>query len=110
MFLFANTEVTIDHLAPWGQMTASAVMLAMFVWMITKWFPQLLERHDVTQERTREHFEKILDKIEANREKENAQRFQAAKEGHDAAKALSHAIEDNTSAINSLSNSVKAHV
>ena len=110
MFLFAQAEVAIDHLAPWGQMTATAVMLAMFVWMITKWFPQLLDRHDSTQLQTREHFEKILDKIEANREKENAQRFITAKDGHEAAVALSHAIENNTSAINSLRNSVKAHV
>lgn len=109
--MFAEIDPTsIGHIAPWGQMTATAVMLSMFVWMITKWFPQLLERHDIAQEKTREHFERILDKIEANREKENAQRFQAAKDGHDAAKALSHAIDGNTQAINSLSNNVKAHV
>lgn len=109
--MFAQIDPTsIDHIAPWGQMTATAVMLAMFVWMITKWFPQLLDRHDIAQEKTREHFEKILDKIESSREKENAQRFQAAKDGHDAAKALSHAIDGNTQAITSLSASVKAHV
>jgi len=109
--MFAQVDPSsIDHIAPWGQMTATAVMLAMFVWMITKWFPQLLDRHDLTQEKTREHFEKILDKIESCREKENVQRYQASKDGHEAAKSLSSAIEKNTDAINSLSTSVKAHV
>ena len=109
--MFAEAVVhSITDLAPWAQMTATGVVLAMFVWMITKWFPQLLDRHDIAQEKTREHFERILDKIEGNREKENVQRYQAAKDGHDAAKHLSHAIECNTQAINNLSVSVKAHV
>jgi len=106
--MLAETIHNITDLAPWAQMTATGVVLAMFVWMITKWFPQLLERHDAAQEKTREHFERILDKIETNREKENAGRHQTAKDGHDAAKALSHAVENNTTAINNLSAVVKA--
>jgi len=65
--------------------------IALF-WIMKFAFPSLLDRNDKNQTEARQHFEKILDKIEANR-------AAAAKDGHDAARQLSKAITEQCEAI-----------
>ena len=65
---------------------------ALLFWAIKFAFPTLLDRNDNNQTAAREHFEKILDKIESNR-------AVAAKDGHDAARKIGDALQDQCSAI-----------
>lgn len=76
-----------QDVAPWAQLGGIAVITWLLIWMITKAFPDLMERHEVKQAEARQHFETILNKIESNR-------MASAKEGHDAAKTLGSAMND----------------
>lgn len=97
-----------DPIATWGNLTATAAMIGLMTWLITKGMPSLLDRHDKVMEATRAHFEEVLNKIDSRRET-------AAREGHDAAKVLATAIDkqcdtlsENTFAIRELGNTIKA--
>lgn len=96
-----------DPIATWGNLTATAAMIGLMTWLITKGMPSLLDRHDKALETTRSHFEEILNRIDSRREI-------AAREGHDAAKTLATAIDkqcdtlsENTFAIRELGNTFR---
>ena len=91
-----------DELSSWANLTATGIIGALLVWIITRAFPTMLERHDIVQEQTRAHFERILVNVDTSR-------AATAREGHEAAKHLSFAIEksaetvrQNTSAVEKL--------
>jgi hypothetical protein len=103
LHLFAQTVVSNDAIGNYLQFGLSAGLL---IWMITKAFPAVLERNESNHIEARQHFEKILDKIEANR-------AVAAKDGHDAARKIGDvlqeqvgAIRGNTESINRLTDQV----
>jgi hypothetical protein len=106
--LFAQaTPASADPLVNWANLTATAAMIGLMTWLITKGMPSLLDRHDKAQEASRAHFESILNKIDERRE-------HAAREGHDAAKTLATAIDkqcdtlvENTYAIREFANTIK---
>jgi hypothetical protein len=85
-----------DNLGQFLQFGLPGVLL---IWMITKAFPALLERSDRKQEEALTRFEGLIYKIESNR-------VVAAKDGHDAARALSKAIEEQCEAIRGNSQSL----
>lgn len=98
--------VTDANVASWANLSATALIGALLVWIITKAFPKMLDRHDTVQEQTRAHFERILTNIETSRST-------AAREGHDAAKQLAgsistsnEAVRENTRAIDGLSQKI----
>ena len=100
--------VSSDPLATWANITATAAMIWLTAWLITKGMPSLLDRHDKAQEAARTHFETILNKVDERRES-------SAREGHEAAKTLANAIDkqcgiltENTYAIRDFSNTVKS--
>ncbi len=102
--LFAQSAVSNDAIGNYLQFGLSAGLL---IWMITKAFPAVLDRNESNHVEARQHFEKILDKIEANR-------AIAAKDGHDAARKIGDvlheqvgAIQGNTESINRLTDQVK---
>lgn len=123
MFLtIAQAAATGSDFTGWSNLTATSAIIGIVVWLVTKGFPGLLERHDRAQAEARvqyekaqtdarEHFEKILDKIETRR-------GEAAKDGHDAARKLAEAvsaqvgaIDRNSAALAHLAEEVKsAHV
>ena len=97
-----------DPLAAWANLTATAAMICLMAWLITKGMPSLLDRHDKAQEASRAHFESILNKVDERRES-------AAREGHEAAKTLAAAIDkqcdtlvENTYAIREFANTIKS--
>lgn len=97
-----------DPLAAWANLTATAAMICLMAWLITKGMPSLLDRHDKAQEASRAHFESILNKVDERRES-------AAREGHEAAKTLATAIDkqcdtlvENTYAIREFANTIKS--
>lgn len=97
----------MDDMALWAQLTGTAAIIMLFVWLVTKGMPALLDRHDKVQLETRTHFESIIDKIDTRRES-------SARDGHDAAKYLADAINqqggkliENTEAIRSLTTTVQ---
>jgi len=99
--------VPVEPLSTWGNLTATAAMIMLMGWLITKGMPSLLERHDKAQEASRDHFEKILNQMDSRRES-------AAREGHEAAKILATAIDkscdtvaENTFAIREFANTMK---
>lgn len=103
LHLFAQTAVPSDMVESIFQYGAPAAIL---FWVIKFAFPSLLDRNDKNQTAAREHFEKILDKIEANRSV-------TAKDGHDAARKIGevlheqcNAIRGNTESINRLTDQV----
>lgn len=101
MLAFAET-VMAGELTSWANLTATGIIGALLVWIITNAFPKMLERHDKVQEETRQHFERVLTSVDTSR-------AASAREGHDAAKELSKSIErsnetirQNTSAVEKL--------
>lgn len=83
---------TQESISSWANLTATGIIGALLVWVITKAFPTMLERHDKVQEETRLHFERILTSVDATW-------AEAAKEGHAAAKELARSIETSTDSI-----------
>lgn len=102
MLGLVETVVAGETLSSWANLSATAIIGALLVWIITKAFPTMLERHDKVQEETRLHFERRLEILDTNR-------ANSAREGHEAAKELSKSIErssetirQNTSAVEKL--------
>lgn len=102
MITFAETVIAGEAFTSWANLGATGIIGALLVWIITKAFPTMLERHDKVQEETRQHFERILTNVDTSR-------VLSAKEGHDAAKELSKSIDRssecvrlNTSAVEKL--------
>jgi hypothetical protein len=87
-----ETVTAQAELASWANLTATGIIGMLLVWIITKAFPQMLERHDAVQLETRGHFERVLNSIDSSR-------ATSAKEGHDAAKQLSVAIDRSTEGV-----------
>lgn len=83
--ILAQTVHIPDAMAPWAQLTGTAAIIMLFVWLVTKGMPAMLERHDKIQSETTSRFEAIIDKIDKRRES-------SEKEGHDAARYLGDAI------------------
>lgn len=81
MFLLAQIEG-----ADVFKFIETGVIFTLFVWMITKAFPGLLEKHEAVQQGIRNEFTQTLTTI-------NNERKETAKEGHQAAEKLSVAIE-----------------
>lgn len=92
MLAFAETVLAGEGLASWANLSATAIIGALLVWIITKAFPTMLERHDKVQEETRLHFERILTNVDTSR-------ATSAREGHEAAKELSRSIDRNNTCI-----------
>tara|TARA_R110000822_G_scaffold98088_3_gene222062 strand:+ start:2020 stop:2364 length:345 start_codon:yes stop_codon:yes gene_type:complete len=84
--MFAAESMGVDSISSWANLTATGVICALLVWIITKAFPAMLERHDKVQEETRMHNERRIEVIDANR-------AASAREGHEAAKELSKSIQ-----------------
>ena len=104
MITFAETVMAGEGFTSWANLGATGIIGALLVWIITKAFPTMLERHDKVQEETRQHFERILTNVDTSR-------ALSAHEGHEAAKELSKSIErssecvrQNTSAVEKLTN------
>lgn len=92
-FITLSTATAASESLPsWANLTATGIIALLLVWIITKAFPAMLERHDTVQQTTREHFERILNNIDASR-------AISAKEGHDAARELGSAIDKSTEMI-----------
>jgi len=91
--IFAQQSVPSDIVS---QLFFYGPMGIAMVWIMKVAFPSLLDRNDKNQTEARQHFERILDKIEANR-------TAAAKDGHDAARQLSKAITEQCEAIHGTS-------
>lgn len=89
MMFATETMIAGEGLASWANLTATGIIGALLVWIITKAFPTMLARHDKVQEETRQHFERILTNVDTSR-------ALSAREGHDAAKELSKSIERST--------------
>ena len=87
--LFAQQAVPSDIVS---QLFIYGPMGIALFWIKKFAFPSLLDRNDKNQIEARQHFERILDKIESNR-------ANAAKDGHDAARQLSKAITEQCEAI-----------
>lgn len=92
----------LNPLAPWASLTSTGACIGLLIWLITKGFPNMLEKHEKVQAETRGHFERILTNIDTSR-------TMSARDGHEAARHLSTAIEknadsvrDNTKAMDSL--------
>ena len=68
------------------------VPTAILFWVMKFAFPSLLDRNDKNQLVTHERFERIIDKMETNRSA-------TAKDGHDAARNIGDALQDQCSAI-----------
>jgi uncharacterized membrane protein YhiD involved in acid resistance len=96
----AVTDASNPSLTQYANLTATGIVCALLVWLITKAFPAMFERHDQIQQATmsrfelinkdtKDHFERILTNIDQNRTK-------SAQEGHDAAKHLSRSIDEST--------------
>jgi hypothetical protein len=103
----AAPAAAVDTMAPWAQLTGTAAIIMLFVWLVTKGMPALLDRHDKVQLETRTHFESIIEKIDTRREL-------SAREGHDAAKYLADSITqqggklmENTEALRTLTSHVQ---
>jgi len=104
--LFAQAAANTFSTDGFGEILRFGFEAGLLWWMITRAFPSLLERGEAKHTEAREHFEKILEKVESNR-------AVAAKDGHDAARSLGAAIEHqceairgNSSAIDRLANQV----
>lgn len=113
MWTIIAQQAVNDGITPYINLGATGAVCSLLIWLITKAFPAMFERHDQIQQNTisrfetvtketRDHFEDILTKIDNTRSV-------AAKEGHDAAKQLSTAIaastectKDNTRAVEGL--------
>lgn len=96
----------IDALAGWSNLTSSAAIITLVIWLVTKGMPSLLDRHDRVENESRKHYEMILERIDERR-------VIAAKEGHDAASRLSESIDrtrmtlaENTDAVRHLTMTV----
>lgn len=94
-----NTSGELD----WLNASATALVGGLLVWIITKAFPSMMDRHDKIQEATIARFEKLnqtnIDHFERVINGIDGTRAIAAKEGHDAAKMLSQSIANNTECI-----------
>jgi flagellar biosynthesis/type III secretory pathway M-ring protein FliF/YscJ len=105
----AQTATSVDSFSAWSNLTASAAIILLVLWLVTKGLPFLLDRHDKAQSESRAHFELILERIDERR-------FTSAKDGHDAASKLAESIDrqravlaENTEAIRNLTTTVRPH-
>lgn len=96
--MFAQNS-NLNGFEPWAQLAATSVIICLFVWMITKQWPAMLAENRIENAQARAHFEKILEKVEDNRK-------QAAKDGHDAARAISTSLDRQAEAIDNNSRAV----
>lgn len=92
----------VDPISGWANLTATGAMMALLVWVVTKAFPKMLDRHDEAQLEARNHFEKILNKVEDGAAARDQLRLAATKDGHDAARKLADQIAINTQAVQRL--------
>lgn len=90
--VYSFAQQTTEASDVFSKIVNLGVPSAILFWAIKFAFPSLLDRNDNNQTAAREHFEKILDKIEANR-------AVAAKDGHDAARKIGEALQDQCEAI-----------
>lgn len=84
----------LQELAPLGNLTAVGCLIVLVVWMMTRGFPKLLDRHDIAMQRKdtdasteRAAFRAVLDRQADVREV-------SARSGHEAAHALAESIRD----------------
>lgn len=86
----------------WTDLGALTFLGSLLVWLITVGFPKLMDKHEAAMEKTVDRFDAVITKLDVTR-------ATAAREGHEAAKQLSTAIDhssdcvkDNTRAVESL--------
>lgn len=115
--LLADAVPAGDVISPWANLTATGAIIALLVWVVTRAFPSIIERYDETLERqdvaqveARNHFERILMRVEDNAKERDAMRLAATKDGHDAARQLAQQIGQNTTAVERLSDRMNSTV
>jgi len=117
LLILAETAVEVGNIASWTNLSATCIIGALLVWVITKAFPALLERHDTTLQHALNRHDTVLqaarDQFEGILKNIDTSRATSAREGHEAAKQLSVAIDrssesvrENTIAVHGLTEKV----
>lgn len=89
MLGFEMTEI-----APWAELGAVGCLIVTVLWMVTKGFPQLVERFTAETTAQRAEFREELKLHREDLREHRVQSRELAESGHEAVKRLSESMDD----------------